>query len=135
MRKMRIGDAKEPQAAPLKSVPETCDIKEIAGWLVKWRPWVYFPNQDAMCGAWFAYPPNLSGCGFYSAYPGQCGPIWPGQVIDCSLQDWQSLPTCMSSEEDLLLFKQECLEKLTEKLWIIGKPPYDPRVRFQAEVA
>lgn len=133
---MRIVEPGPEVVAPVAESPvDTEDEKHINGWLVKWRDWVYFSNQDAKIGVWMAYPDPLVGWGLYSAYPGTCGPIYPGSVFNCAVQGWQVLPTTMSTKADLRYFKEQALEKLEALIWKVGKPPYDPYAESREESA
>lgn len=130
---MRVGGREEPVPVPV--VPDTPNRKIIDGWLVKWRDWQDIANQDVKVGVWFAYPINLEGWGLYSAYPGNCGAFVPGSMLDLMVKDFQTLPTIMSSDEDLAVFKAQALDRLKELIWTVGAPPYDPLRRPASRVA
>ena len=120
---MRLNPDKKPE--PIR-IEETEDQTSINGWLVRWRAWQHIPNMDAMIGLWCAYPPNLEGWCLYSACPGACAQFLPGFVLDLSVKEGQSIPSMLSSDDDLAEFKAEALRKLSDLIWEVGEPPYDP---------
>lgn len=127
---MRLNPEREPE--PI-AIVESENEKSINGWLVKWRDWQHIPNMDSKIGLWCAYPPKLEGWSLYSACPGACGPFLPGFVLDLSVKVGQSIPSMLSTESDLAEFKAEALRKLSELIWQVGPPPYDPYAKQREE--
>jgi hypothetical protein len=78
-----------------------------------WCGWQQPSNQAMLTGKWIASQPDHPfGWKVYSAYPGATSHYVGDQFFDLSVRNIQKIPVPNSSQEELLLFKQDAFKRL-----------------------